>query len=185
MDFIVTGVITQILQPQQGVSQRGNQWYSQEYVLTYEQGQYPKSLCFRVFGSDKVQQFNIMPNETVTVHLNITCQQAQRGGYFNSIECWKVDRQGMQQQMPMQGGYQGQQQTPMQQPMQQQPMQQQMPQGQVQNPFPQQGQGQQMPQQQVQSPIPPQGQQMPQGQQQPQAQPQGGQTQLPFPPAAQ
>lgn len=98
MDFVVSGVITQVMQPNQGVSQRSGQpWQSQEFVLTYEQGQYPKSLCFRVFGSDKLQQFAIQQNEMITAHLNITCQQSRNGGYFNSIDCWKVERQGQQQ----------------------------------------------------------------------------------------
>lgn len=98
MDFVVSGVITQVMQPNQGVSQRSGQpWQSQEFVLTYEQGQYPKSLCFRVFGAEKLQQFAIRQGEQLTIHLNITCQQSQRGGYFNSIDCWKVERAGQQQ----------------------------------------------------------------------------------------
>lgn len=125
------GVISQVLQPNQGVSQKSGQpWQSQEFILTYEQGQYPKSLCFRVFGAEKLQQFAIQPNETLTVHLNITCQQGRNGGYFNSIDCWKVDRQPAQQpvaqpqftpqptqqQFPPQVNAQGQQVQPFQQP---------------------------------------------------------------------
>ena len=104
MDFVVSGVITQVMQPNQGVSQKSGQpWQSQEFVLTYEQGLYPKSLCFRVFGAEKLQQFAIRQGEQLTIHLNITCQQSQRGGYYNSIECWKVERAGQQQtQQPAQ-----------------------------------------------------------------------------------
>lgn len=126
MDFVVSGVITQVLQPNQGVSQRNGQpWQSQEFVLTYEQGQYPKSLCFRVFGADKLQQFAIQQNETITAHLNITCQQNSSGRYFNSVDCWKVERQGQQMQpqtqqpVPQQGWSQmppQQFQQPVQQP---------------------------------------------------------------------
>lgn len=96
MDFVCSGVIAQVLQPQSGVSQRtGQPWQSQEFVLTYEQGQYPKSLCFRVFGADKLQQFAIRQGEQLTVHLNIECRQGQKG-FFNDISCWKVDRQVQQ-----------------------------------------------------------------------------------------
>ena len=110
MDFVVSGIITQVMPPNQGVSQRSGQpWQSQEFVLTYEQGQYPKSLCFRVFGSDKLQQFAIQQNEMITVHLNITCQQSRNGGYFNSVDCWKVERQ-MQTQYAPQPQYAPQQQ---------------------------------------------------------------------------
>ena len=128
MDFVVSGVITQVMQPNQGVSQRSGQpWQSQEFVLTYEQGQYPKSLCFRVFGAEKLQQFAIRQGEQLTIHLNITCQQSQRGGYFNSIDCWKVERAG-QQQVAQQPQYQQQpvqQQFPPQVNTQGQPVQQQ------------------------------------------------------------
>lgn len=112
MDFIVTGQITQIYQAQQGVSQRSGQpWVSQEFQLTYEQGQYPKSLIFRVFGQDKLQQMAIQNGETITVHLNIVAQQSQSNGrFFNDISCWKVERQAQQQAVP-----QGQNQQPMQQ----------------------------------------------------------------------
>ena len=202
MDIIISGVVTAIMQPQTGVSQKtGNAWMKQQYVIQHDQGQYPKYLMFEVFGEDSIKQMAIQPNEFITVHLNANASQSQKDGrWFNELRCWKVDRQqmGMQQgyqqqgyapqgyQQPMQGGFP--QQPMMQQPMQggyqQQPMQQQ-----AQAPFPP-AQGQAMPQQQVQqpAPFPPAQQQAPQAQQQVQqpapqqgAQPQG--PQLPFPPA--
>lgn len=156
MDIVFSGQVTAVLPLQQGVSQRtGQTWYSQSYLLCYEQGQYPKSVTFSVFGSEKIQQFAIQQGEQLTVHLNIEAKQGQKG-YFNDVTCWKVERPGQAQQpaqgyqqAPMQGGYQ----LPMQQP-----------------PFPQQGQQMAQPQ----NPFPPQQQPM---------QPQGQQAQLPFPPA--
>ena len=118
MDVIISGQITAILPAQQGVSQRtGQPWMSQEYVLCHEPGQYPKSVCFRVFGEDKIKQMNIQMGETLTVHLNIDAKQGQKG-YFNSIDCWKVERQVQQQAVP-----QGQYQQPAQQMPQQAPVQ--------------------------------------------------------------
>lgn len=155
MDVIISGQITAILPVQQGVSQRtGQPWMSQEFVLCHEPGQYPKSVCFRVFGQDKIQQMNIQIGEQLSVHLNIDCRQGQKG-YFNSIDCWKVERSGQQQ-------------------VQQQPIQQQMPPQQTQ--FPPQVNAQGQPVQQPMpgaAPFPPQ---QP-AQQQPQ---QGGQQGLPF-----
>lgn len=106
MEVIMSGVITQILPAQQGTSQRtGQPWVSQEYLLCHEQGQYPRYVCFRVFGQDKIQQMNIQLNEQLTVHLNINAQQGQKG-YFNSIDCWKVDRMQQTQYAPQPTGYQ-------------------------------------------------------------------------------
>ena len=55
----ITGKIIAVLPAQGGVSQRtGNPWKSQDYVIeTHET--YPKKCCFRVFGEDKISQFNI------------------------------------------------------------------------------------------------------------------------------
>lgn len=158
-EIVLSGQITAILPAQQGVSQRtGQPWVSQEYVLCHEPGQYPRSVCFRVFGQDKIQQMNIQMGESLTVHLNIDAKQGQKG-YFNTIDCWKVERQVQQQAVPQQPQYQQpvQQQFPPQVNAQGQPVQQPAPGA---APFP------------PQQPVPQQTQQAPQGQPQ-----QGG---LPF-----
>ena len=133
-EIVLSGQITAVLPAQQGVSQRtGQPWVSQEYVLCHEPGQYPKSVCFRVFGEDKIKQMNIQMGEQLSVHLNIDAKQGQKG-YFNSIDCWKVDRQ-VQQQVTQQPQYQQaqyqqapvQQQFPPQVNAQGQPVQQPMP----------------------------------------------------------
>ena len=149
-EIVLSGQITAILPAQQGVSQRtGQPWVSQEFVLCHEPGQYPRSVCFRVFGQDKIQQMNIQMGEQLTVHLNIDCRQGQKG-YFNSIDCWKVERQG-QQQVAQQPQYQQapvQQQFPPQVNAQGQPVQQPAPGAAPfppQQPAPQQGQGGKLP----------------------------------------
>ena len=106
-DIILSGQITAVMPLQQGVSQKtGQPWVSQDYLLTYEGGQYPKSICFKVFGQDKIQQFAIQQGEQLTIHLNITAKKGQKG-YFNDIDCWKVDRLVQQQYaQPMAPQYQ-------------------------------------------------------------------------------
>lgn len=83
-----------------GTSKRdGKQWSKAEYVIEELNQRYPSRCCFQVFGSDKIQQFNIQPNEVVTVHLGINSNQAQDGSgrWFNQVDCWKVERFGAQQ----------------------------------------------------------------------------------------
>ena len=107
MDVVLNGQVTAILPVQQGVSQKSGQpWMSQEYVLCHEPGQYPRSICFRIFGEDKIKRMNIQMGEYITVHLNIDARQGQKG-YFNTVDCWNVERAGQQmqqgsQQMPQQ-----------------------------------------------------------------------------------
>ncbi len=106
MEVIMQGVIVAVLQPEQGVSQRTQQpWVSQSYVLCHEQGQYPRNVCFRVFGQEKIQQMAIRQGEYLIVHLNIDCKQSTNkpGQWFNSIDCWKVERQTQQVYAPQSG----------------------------------------------------------------------------------
>ena len=132
MDVIISGQVTAILPVQQGVSQRNGQpWMSQEYVLCHEPGQYPRSVCFKIFGEEKIRQANIQMGEQLTIHLYIDCRQGQKG-YFNSLDCWKVERPQLQQPQYapqpqyQQQGKQAQAPFPTQQPVQQ-PQGQQLP----------------------------------------------------------
>lgn len=89
MEF--TGKIIAILQPKGGVSKTtGNEWKAQEYVIE-NHDQYPRKMCFEVFGADKIAQFNIQMGEELTVSFDIDARQWQ-DRWFNSIRAWKVDR---------------------------------------------------------------------------------------------
>jgi hypothetical protein len=86
----LTGKIIAILQPRGGISKSGNEWKTQEYVIETSE-QYPKKMCFEVFGADKIQQFNIQQGEELTVSFDIDARQWQ-DRWFNSIRAWKVER---------------------------------------------------------------------------------------------
>ena len=88
MEF--TGRIIAVLQPRGGVSKAGNEWKAQEYVIE-NHDQYPRKMCFEVFGNDKIEQFNIQMGEELTVSFDIDARQWQ-DRWFNSIRAWKVDR---------------------------------------------------------------------------------------------
>lgn len=87
----ISGKIIAVLEPKSGVSQRnGNEWKSQEFVIeTHDQ--YPKKCVFRVFGADKLTQFDIKVGEEMTVSFDIDAHEWQ-GRWFNDINAWKVDR---------------------------------------------------------------------------------------------
>jgi len=90
MEF--TGKIIAILQPRGGVSKTGNEWKVQEYVIEDSMSsQYPRKMCFDVFGADKIEQFNIQMGEELTVSFDIDARQWQ-DRWFNSIRAWKVER---------------------------------------------------------------------------------------------
>ena len=87
----ITGKIIAVLPAQGGVSQRtGNPWKSQDYVIeTHDQ--YPKRCCFRVFGEEKINQFNIQSGEEMTVSFDIDSHEYQ-GRWFNDVRAWAVNR---------------------------------------------------------------------------------------------
>jgi hypothetical protein len=86
----VSGKIIAVLPEQGGTSKSGNEWKKQEYVLeTHEQ--YPKKICFQIFGSDKIAQTAIKEGEELTVHFDIDSREYQ-GRWFTNISAWKIER---------------------------------------------------------------------------------------------
>lgn len=86
----ITGKIIAVLEARGGISKTGNEWKMQEYVLeTHEQ--YPRKICFNVFGADKISQFNIQIGEEMTVSFDINARE-YNGRWYNDIRAWKVER---------------------------------------------------------------------------------------------
>ena len=87
----LTGRIIAVLPAKSGVSTRtGNPWMSQEYVIEVP-GQYPRKCVFRIFGEDRIKQFNIQMNEDVTVSFDIDAHE-YNGRWFNEIRAYNVVR---------------------------------------------------------------------------------------------
>ena len=59
MNVKFTGKIIAAGQVQMGTSQNGTQWSSCEYTIEELNEQYPARAVMSVYGSDKLQQFNI------------------------------------------------------------------------------------------------------------------------------
>lgn len=110
MNVKFTGKIIAAGQVQMGTSQNGTQWSSCEYVIEELNEQYPSRAVIQVYGSDKLQQFNIQLGEIITAHIGLKARQSKEGRWFNQLDCWKVERPTGQQH----GGYyaQPQQQFP-------------------------------------------------------------------------
>ena len=94
----LTGRIIAVLPAQSGVSARtGNNWMSQDYVIEVP-GQYPRKCLFRIFGEDRIKQFNIQQGEDLTVQFDIDAHEFN-GRWFNDIRAYNVVRG----QMPVAG----------------------------------------------------------------------------------
>lgn len=118
MNVKFTGKIIAVGQVQMGTSQNGTQWSSCEYTIEELNEQYPSRAVIQVYGSDKLQQFNIQLGEIITAHIGLKARQSKEGRWFNQLDCWKVDRpnaqpqgqvsQNPQQQFPQQVNSSGQ-----------------------------------------------------------------------------
>lgn len=87
----LTGRIIAVLPASSGVSQRtGNPWMSQDYVIEVP-GQFPRKCVFRVFGEDRIKQFNIQLNEDLTVQFDIDAHEFN-GRWFNDVRVFNVVR---------------------------------------------------------------------------------------------
>lgn len=91
MSLEITGRIIAVLDKRTGVSNAtGTAWSVQQYVIeTHEQ--YPKKMCFDVFGEDRIKQFAIQIGEEVTVSFDLDAREYQ-GRWYNSIRAWKVEK---------------------------------------------------------------------------------------------
>ena len=110
MNVKFTGKIIAVGQVQMGTSQNGTQWSSCEYTIEELNEQYPSRAVIQVYGSDKLQQFNIQLGEIITANIGLKAHQSKEGRWFNQLDCWKVERptgqQGQVAQNPQQqGGY--------------------------------------------------------------------------------
>ena len=89
----ITGIVIHAMEMRSGVSQRtGNPWASRDYVLEIP-GQYTRHIVFTVFGEDKIRDFALRKDETVTVSFDIDANEYQ-GKWYNKVTAWKVERPG-------------------------------------------------------------------------------------------
>ena len=98
MNVKFTGKIIAAGQVQMGTSQNGTQWSSCEYTIEELNQQYPSRAVIQVYGSDKIQQFNIQLGEIITANIGFKAHQSKEGRWFNQLDCWKVERPSAQQQ---------------------------------------------------------------------------------------
>ena len=86
----ITGKIIEVREPREGVSNRtGNKWKSQDYIIEWFEGQYPRHCIFTVFGEDRISQMNLQQGQEYTVSLDIDAHE-YNGRWFNDIRAWRA-----------------------------------------------------------------------------------------------
>ncbi|GAB1414831.1 DUF3127 domain-containing protein [Paludibacter sp.] len=84
----ISGKIIAVLPLQSGEGKNGT-WRSQDYVLE-TQDQYPKKVCFNLFGN-KIEQYPLAIDDQVNVSFDIESRE-WNGRWFTSIRAWKVEK---------------------------------------------------------------------------------------------
>ena len=85
----IEGKIVKAFAPKSGISQRGDQWMSQEFLLEYGSENYKRKFVFEVFGQDRLHRFAIKEGQTVNVSLNIEANE-YNGRWYNRVRAFDV-----------------------------------------------------------------------------------------------
>lgn len=87
----IEGTLIQKLAVQSGKSARGD-WAKQEFVIEYQDGNFPTKACFSVWGSDKVkdlEQFSI--NDKIKVSFNVSSRE-YNGKWYTDLRAWRISQ---------------------------------------------------------------------------------------------
>jgi len=88
MALEIEGTLKQKLASQSGTSARGN-WAKQDFVLEYQDGNYPSDICFTAWGEDKVADLNnYQVGDKMKVAFNIKARE-YNGRWYNDLRVWK------------------------------------------------------------------------------------------------
>ena len=86
----IVGKIIQVLPWQEGVSKTGNPWKVQSYVLETQE-QYPRKVCFEIFGEERIKNNPCNIDDLVTVSFDIESREFN-GRWYTSIRAWRVQQ---------------------------------------------------------------------------------------------
>ncbi|MCU0444746.1 MAG: DUF3127 domain-containing protein [Microscillaceae bacterium] len=89
MGLEITGQLFEILSEQSGTGKNGI-WRKQEFVIDTTAEQYPKKVCFTVWG-DRINQlssFNIGDNLKVSFDVE---SRPYQGKWYTDLKAWKIE----------------------------------------------------------------------------------------------
>lgn len=99
----IEGRIKQKLSRQSGQSSRGS-WEKQDFILEYQDGNYPADVMVTAFGSDKVADLDrYQVGDAVKVSFNLRARE-YNGRWYNDVRLWRISPAGQApaQQAPVQ-----------------------------------------------------------------------------------
>lgn len=85
----IEGRLIQKLGIQSGKSARGD-WAKQEFVIEYQEGNFPTKACFSVWGADKVKDLEkFQVNDQIKVAFNVSSRE-YNGKWYTDLRAWRI-----------------------------------------------------------------------------------------------
>lgn len=99
----IDGRIRQKLAKINGQGAKGP-WTKQDFILEYQDGNFPSEVCFTAFGNDKVADLDkFQVGDEVHVSFNLRARE-YNGRWYNDVRVWRI-APASQSVSPAQGGY--------------------------------------------------------------------------------
>lgn len=90
------GRIARKLPVQTGTSARGA-WAKQEFILEYQEGNFPSQVCMNVWGDDKVKELDkYQVGDKVKVSVNLSSRE-YNGRWYTDVRAWRIEPAGAPQ----------------------------------------------------------------------------------------
>lgn len=86
----IEGKIVRKFNLQSGISARGN-WSKQEFLLEFQDGNYPSQLCMNVWGEDKVRDFEkYQVGDKVRISFSLSSREFN-GRWYTDVRAWRIE----------------------------------------------------------------------------------------------
>ena len=83
---------------QSGATARGP-WQKQEFILEYQEGNFPTQVCMNVWGEDKVKELaRYQVGDKVKVSFNLSSRE-YNGRWYSDIRAWRIEPAGQASQV--------------------------------------------------------------------------------------
>lgn len=90
MAMELEGRIARKMNVQTGTSARGA-WSKQEFVLEYQEGNYPSQVCMNVWGEDKVRDLDgYQVGDRVRISFNLSSRE-YNGRWYTDVRAWRIE----------------------------------------------------------------------------------------------
>ena len=90
MAMELEGRIARKMNVQTGTSARGA-WSKQEFIIEYQEGQYPTQVCMNVWGEDKVRELDkYKVGDKVKISFNLSSRE-YNGLWYTDVRAWRIE----------------------------------------------------------------------------------------------